>query len=125
MKLMNCLGGYFKKKSFLLFHFIDHIDIAKDVVTDYKGNEDPLFYVSKVTGRGPLGANWRDEHMRSQTVSNEFYDKAPIKTPDNSVSDKPLKPLPKRIMCSYKLCRVEFKYWGTQTRVEQFIHDVG
>lgn len=29
----------------------------------------------------------------------------------------------RRIMCSYKLCRVEAKYWGVQGRVERFIHD--
>jgi len=26
------------------------------------------------------------------------------------------------VMCSYKNCVVEFKYWGFQTRVEQYIH---
>eukprot|EP01100_Stratorugosa_tubuloviscum_P003584 TRINITY_DN1871_c0_g1_i1.p1 TRINITY_DN1871_c0_g1~~TRINITY_DN1871_c0_g1_i1.p1 ORF type:complete len:251 (-),score=116.25 TRINITY_DN1871_c0_g1_i1:120-872(-) len=26
------------------------------------------------------------------------------------------------IMCSYKLCTAEFKYWGLQSRVENFIH---
>ena len=26
-------------------------------------------------------------------------------------------------MCAYKLCRVEFKLWGMQNRIEQFIHD--
>ena len=30
----------------------------------------------------------------------------------------------KPLMCSYKLCRVEFKYWGLQQRIENFIHDV-
>ncbi|XP_072044666.1 membrane-associated phosphatidylinositol transfer protein 2-like isoform X1 [Amphiura filiformis] len=27
-------------------------------------------------------------------------------------------------MCAYKLCRVEFRYWGMQTRIERFIHDI-
>ncbi|CAD5120699.1 DgyrCDS9263 [Dimorphilus gyrociliatus] len=27
-------------------------------------------------------------------------------------------------MCAYKLCRVEFKYWGMQTKIERFIHEV-
>lgn len=27
-------------------------------------------------------------------------------------------------MCAYKLCRVEFKYWGMQTKIERFIHDI-
>lgn len=29
------------------------------------------------------------------------------------------------LMCAYKLCRVEFRYWGMQTKLEKFIHDVG
>ena len=29
------------------------------------------------------------------------------------------------LMCAYKLCRVEFKYWGMQSKIEKFIHDVG
>lgn len=28
-------------------------------------------------------------------------------------------------MCAYKLCRVEFRYWGMQTKLEKFIHDTG
>lgn len=27
-------------------------------------------------------------------------------------------------MCAYKICRVEFRYWGMQTKLEKFIHDV-
>lgn len=36
-------------------------------------------------------------------------------------------PIPngKALMCAYKLCRVEFRYWGMQTKIEKFIHDVG
>ncbi|XP_019327575.1 PREDICTED: membrane-associated phosphatidylinositol transfer protein 1, partial [Aptenodytes forsteri] len=29
------------------------------------------------------------------------------------------------LMCAYKLCKVEFRYWGMQSKIEQFIHDVG
>lgn len=29
------------------------------------------------------------------------------------------------LMCAYKLCRVEFRYWGMQTKLEKFIHDTG
>lgn len=29
------------------------------------------------------------------------------------------------IMCAYKLCRVEFRYWGVQSKLEKFIDDVG
>ncbi|KAG5272466.1 hypothetical protein AALO_G00165870 [Alosa alosa] len=28
-------------------------------------------------------------------------------------------------MCAYKLCKVEFRYWGMQSKIERFIHDVG
>ncbi|KAJ8312604.1 hypothetical protein KUTeg_009977 [Tegillarca granosa] len=31
----------------------------------------------------------------------------------------------KSIMTSYKLCRVEFKYWGMQNKIERFIHEIG
>ncbi|XP_061416960.1 membrane-associated phosphatidylinositol transfer protein 2-like isoform X2 [Lethenteron reissneri] len=32
---------------------------------------------------------------------------------------------PSPIMCAYKLCKVEFRYWGMQSKIERFIHDVG
>lgn len=28
-------------------------------------------------------------------------------------------------MCAYKLCKVEFRYWGMQSKIERFIHDTG
>lgn len=31
----------------------------------------------------------------------------------------------KSLMCAYKLCKVEFRYWGMQSKIEKFIHDVG
>lgn len=34
-------------------------------------------------------------------------------------------PSGKSLMCAYKLCRVEFRYWGVQTKLEKFIHDIG
>ena len=30
----------------------------------------------------------------------------------------------KAIMCAYKLCKVEFRYWGVQSKIERFIHDM-
>ncbi|XP_023349192.1 protein retinal degeneration B [Eurytemora carolleeae] len=30
----------------------------------------------------------------------------------------------KAIMCAYKLCKVEFRYWGMQSKLERFIHDM-
>ncbi|KAI6187910.1 Protein retinal degeneration B [Aphelenchoides besseyi] len=53
-------------------------------------------YKSKKTGRGPLSNNWIEEYTKNR---------------------KPL-------MCAYKLCRVEFRYWGMQTRVERWIQDL-
>ncbi|VDQ13624.1 unnamed protein product [Trichobilharzia regenti] len=105
----------------------DFIDIVKDSVTgnDYKVEEDPTIYASAATGRGPLSPNWREEFTRAQKMILETYERPPTRTPDNTPATEVLKPLPKRIMCAYKLCRVEFRYWGTQTRVEQFIHDTG
>ena len=34
-------------------------------------------------------------------------------------------PEKKAIMCAYKLCKVEFRYWGMQSKIERFIHDIG
>ena len=28
------------------------------------------------------------------------------------------------MMCAYKLCRVEFRYWGMQSKCERFIHEI-
>ena len=84
----------------------DYIDIVKDSVTggDYKKEEDPKLFVSTKTGRGPLTDNWRSEYgqaMRAEGAGD------------------------KEVMTAYKLCRVEFKYWGMQNKIERFIHDVG
>ncbi|XP_072371818.1 membrane-associated phosphatidylinositol transfer protein 2 isoform X6 [Scyliorhinus torazame] len=80
---------------------IDPIDIVKDPIppNEYKTEEDPKLYKSSKTGRGPLSDDWIDECR-----------KKPRKMP---------------IMCAYKLCKVEFRYWGMQTKIERFIHDVG
>lgn len=58
-------------------------------------SEDPTTFVSEKTGRGPLEGDW----------IAKGWDK-------------------KEIMCAYKLCRVEFRVWGAQGRIEKFIHDV-
>ena len=81
-----------------------HVDIVSDSLgSDYNEHEDPKRYVSTKTGRGPLADNWRAEYAAEQ------------KRGDGK----------KRIMCAYKLCRVEFRYWGMQTRVENFVHEYG
>lgn len=87
----------------------DVIDVVKDQLygADYVKEEDPKFYHSEKSGRGPLSDNWLEEYWKE-------------------VQGKP-QPLPngKSLMCAYKLCRVEFRYWGMQTKIEKFIHDVG
>ncbi|XP_045390891.1 membrane-associated phosphatidylinositol transfer protein 2 isoform X3 [Lemur catta] len=78
---------------------IDFIDIVKDPVppSEYKTEEDPKLFQSAKTQRGPLPDNWIEEYKKQV--------------------------LP--IMCAYKLCKVEFRYWGMQSKIERFIHDTG
>nr|XP_014424329.1 membrane-associated phosphatidylinositol transfer protein 2 isoform X3 [Pelodiscus sinensis] len=80
---------------------LDPIDIVKDPIPphEYKSEEDPKLYKSVKTKRGPLSEDWI-----------EGYKNKPGKYP---------------IMCAYKLCKVEFRYWGMQSKIERFIHDVG
>ncbi|XP_037734578.1 membrane-associated phosphatidylinositol transfer protein 2 isoform X9 [Chelonia mydas] len=80
---------------------LDPIDIVKDPIPphEYKSEEDPKVYKSVKTKRGPLSEDWI-----------EGYKNNPGKYP---------------IMCAYKLCKVEFRYWGMQSKIERFIHDVG
>lgn len=80
---------------------LDPIDIVKDPIPphEYKPEEDPKIYKSLKTKRGPLSDDWIEEQR------------------DN------LGTCP--IMCAYKLCKVEFRYWGMQSKIERFIHDVG
>jgi hypothetical protein len=87
---------------------VDVINVVKDQLygADYLKSEDPSFYKSEKSGRGPLSDNWLEEYWKE-------------------VQGKP-QPLPngKALMCAYKLCRVEFRYWGMQTKIEKFIHDI-
>ncbi|XP_023194080.1 membrane-associated phosphatidylinositol transfer protein 2-like isoform X2 [Xiphophorus maculatus] len=80
---------------------VDPIDIVKDYIPphEYLVEEDPKLYQSIKTRRGPLSEDWIEEinHNPGQTV----------------------------VMCAYKLCKVEFRYWGMQSKIERFIHDVG
>ncbi|KAI6201182.1 Protein retinal degeneration B [Aphelenchoides besseyi] len=85
-------------KDELKHRHVDVMDFVNDLVSshDYILEEDPKEYKSKKTGRGPLSNNWIEEYTKNR---------------------KPL-------MCAYKLCRVEFRYWGMQTRVERWIQDL-
>ncbi|XP_074212256.1 membrane-associated phosphatidylinositol transfer protein 2 isoform X2 [Camelus bactrianus] len=78
---------------------IDFIDIVKDPVppNEYKTEEDPKLFHSTKTQRGPLSENWIEEYKQHVFP----------------------------IMCAYKLCKVEFRYWGMQSKIERFIHDTG
>ena len=77
---------------------LDVMDFVNDPISsgDYVREEDPREFCSRKTGRGPLSTQWRVEYAREG----------------------------RPIMCAYKLCRVEFKYWGLQQRVERWIHDL-
>uniref|UniRef100_A0A8C3A6P1 Phosphatidylinositol transfer protein membrane associated 2 n=1 Tax=Cyclopterus lumpus TaxID=8103 RepID=A0A8C3A6P1_CYCLU len=80
---------------------VDPIDIVKDYITphEYLVEEDPKLYQSLKTKRGPLSDDWIEE-------INQDPGECPV-------------------MCAYKLCKVEFRYWGMQSKIERFIHDVG
>uniref|UniRef100_A0A8C6TFA0 Phosphatidylinositol transfer protein membrane associated 2 n=1 Tax=Neogobius melanostomus TaxID=47308 RepID=A0A8C6TFA0_9GOBI len=80
---------------------IDPIDIVKDYIAphEYLVEEDPRLYQSIKTKRGPLSEDW-------------------ILEINQNPSQRP-------VMCAYKLCKVEFRYWGMQSKIERFIHDVG
>ncbi|KAL9886990.1 retinal degeneration B isoform 1-T2 [Glossina fuscipes fuscipes] len=87
---------------------VDVIDIVKDQLFggDYVKEEDPKLFVSEKTGRGPLGEDWLEEYWREV--------KGKRQPTSRNMS----------LMCAYKICRVEFRYWGMQTKLEKFIHDV-
>jgi membrane-associated phosphatidylinositol transfer protein len=74
------------------------IDFVKDPISshDYCAEEDPKLFRSEKTGRGPLTDNWVEEFQRNG----------------------------RPVMTAYKLCKVEFKYWGLQTRAERWIHEL-
>ncbi|XP_071401591.1 membrane-associated phosphatidylinositol transfer protein 2-like isoform X4 [Centroberyx affinis] len=80
---------------------VDPIDIVKDYIPphEYLVEEDPKLYQSVKTKRGPLSEDWIEEINQN-----------PGQNP---------------VMCAYKLCKVEFRYWGMQSKIERFIHDVG
>lgn len=78
---------------------IDVLDMCREK-TGGKKEEDPTEYISKTTKRGPLPENWLEETQQ--------------KDKDNWGD----------VMCSYKLVKVEFKYWGIQRKMENWILDL-
>ncbi|KAG0716142.1 Protein retinal degeneration B [Chionoecetes opilio] len=87
---------------------IDLIDVVKDQLygADYLEDEDPRKYISQKTSRGPLTDNWIEDYSDMCKGKNTPLDNG------------------EAIMCAYKLCKVEFRYWGMQTKIEKFIHDI-
>lgn len=87
---------------------VDVIDVVKDQLygADYVKEEDPTLFASQTCNRGPLPDNWLDEYWKDVEGKSQ-----------PTLSGKSL-------MCAYKLCKVEFRYWGMQTKLEKFIHDV-
>ena len=100
---------------------VDLIDVVKDQEQNYVAEEDPTVYVSEKTGRGPLNKEWIKEFsdacvVRSYQHCLELlfsFEGQPMPTPSGMA-----------IMCAYKLCKVEFRYWGMQSKIERFIHDM-
>lgn len=81
--------------------FTDPIDIVNEFIAphEYLAEEDPKIYKSYKTQRGPLSDDW--------------------------IAEININPGKMPVMCAYKLCKVEFRYWGMQSKIERFIHDVG
>ncbi|KAL5109813.1 Membrane-associated phosphatidylinositol transfer protein 2 [Taenia crassiceps] len=99
---------------------VDYIDIVTDPLTPSKSTEDPSTYVSQVTGRGPLWPGWRSDFQEAMRTGRKYPGQG---TKPDATGSVPTEPLPMRIMCSYKVCRVDFRYWGMQSKIESFIQD--
>nr|CCO62048.1 protein retinal degeneration B [Speonomus longicornis] len=72
----NCLELRLEE---LAERIVEHIDIAYDEVSakHYKEEEDPRYYKSKKTGRGPLMEGWRNNHnpiMCSYKVVKAYFE---------------------------------------------------
>ena len=78
---------------------LEFLDIVQSQPLPDLAAENPAIFRSEKTGRGPLVPEWFEQMKRSAR-------KEPI-------------------MCAYKLCRAEFRYWGMQSRCERFIHEIG
>ena len=97
--------------------------MVKDQDQKYVAEEDPTVFVSDKTGRGPLDSDWIQEYSDAcvvRLIETNFYKYASFCS-----QGQPM-PTPKgqSIMCAYKLCKVEFRYWGMQSKIERFIHDM-
>ncbi|XP_026876449.2 phosphatidylinositol transfer protein beta isoform isoform X2 [Electrophorus electricus] len=75
--------------------YIDIADKSQVEPGDYKPEEDPELFHSVKTGRGPLGPGWKAKLAAEEAAPR---------------------------MCAYKLVTVKFKWWGLQSKLENFIH---
>jgi len=85
---------------------VDLIDVVRDQDQNYVAEEDLTTFVSEKTARGPLDKDWLE------TYSNACVGQW-MPTGEGHA-----------VMCAYKLCKVEFRYWGMQGKIERFIHDM-
>ncbi|UJR15164.1 hypothetical protein I4U23_002127 [Adineta vaga] len=77
---------------------VEFLDIVSSQPLADNPAENPLVFCSETTGRGPLSADWFEQMKKTARKDS--------------------------IMCAYKLCRAEFRYWGMQSRCERFIHEI-
>ncbi|CAF3708247.1 unnamed protein product [Rotaria sp. Silwood1] len=77
---------------------VEFLDIVHSQPLADIAAENPALFHSEKTGRGPLTSDWFEQMKKNARKES--------------------------IMCAYKLCRVEFRYWGMQSRCERFIHEI-
>ncbi|CAF1375393.1 unnamed protein product [Adineta steineri] len=76
---------------------VEYLDIVSSQPLADSPAENPTVFRSEKTGRGPLASDWFEQMKKTARKDS--------------------------IMCAYKLCRAEFRYWGMQSRCERFIHE--
>lgn len=87
---------------------INHIDITKPVPE----SEDPTKFKSEKTNKGPLASGFE---VYCFFIFYIYFGISPY-----WILQKEIDP----IMCAYKLITVDFRYFGIQTRMENFILSV-
>ncbi len=83
----------------IYFSSVEFLDIVQSQPLADISTENPGIFHSEKTGRGPLPLDWFEQLKKTSRKET--------------------------IMCAYKLCRAEFRYWGMQSRCERFIHEIG
>ena len=97
--LNPCLSKHGLLWGWAKFFFI--LKLKANTSYDDAERDDPTIYTSEKTGRGPLNEDWIEEYWSEckgmeQPTKNGYA-----------------------IMCAYKLCKVEFRYWGMQSKIER------